>query len=82
MMRVKVKIKGVLHDTPKATLFLISEKEVWLPKKLYSFGRGNFIIVGKNVADEKGLRYTPFLHTPDEITPEYNQKPLEELCDD
>ena len=34
---VKVKIKDILHQTEKATLFLISESEIWLPNKLFRF---------------------------------------------
>jgi len=78
-MKVKVRIKDVLHRTSKATLFLISEREVWLPNAAFKFGRGNFIITSETLAKEKGVKYDSFFHTPDKIEPEYNQQAIDEL---
>jgi len=76
---VKVKIKDILHQTEKATLFLISESEIWLPNKLFRFGKGNYITLWNDIANSKNLDYDTLYHEPEKIEPVYNQQPINEL---
>lgn len=77
-MQVKVKIKDIIHQTHSATLFLISEKEVWMPNKLFRIKNGS-IVLSKSFAELKGLKYTEYFHIPDKIEPKYNQEAIDEL---
>lgn len=65
-MKVKVKISDIIHETEKATLFLIEQKEVWLPKYWFIL-KNNFIILEEKIAIEKFLYYKPFIHIPDKM---------------
>ena len=77
--RVKVRIHDVLANTAKATLFLISEREVWLPNACFRFCGGSHILVDQDMAKEKDLKSAPQLHIPDKIEPEFGQQAIEEL---
>lgn len=79
-MLVKVKFKDILAQTNKAILFLISEEEVWFPKKHFRFLRqGAAFICPLWLAQEKMVKYTSYIHFPEKIDPVYNQEPIDEL---
>ena len=79
-MLVKVKIKDVLAETEKAALFLLKhEIECWLPKSQYRFVTGNYILIQKWLAIEKGLEFSEYIHIPEKIEPKYNQEAIDEL---
>lgn len=79
-MLVKVKINDILHQTHKATLFLIGEKEIWLPNVLFKFSDGNNIIISDKIAEEKFIfKYKKFIHIPEKFKINKKQEPIKEL---
>lgn len=78
---VKVKIYDTIKNTGKATLFLLKyEKQVWLPNVLYRKAKqGNYILVSKKIAEEKGFEYTDFIHTPEAMEVVKNQEAMDDL---
>ena len=80
MAKVKAKIKDILYRTERATLFLISESEIWLPNSTFKFGN-NCIILDENIAKEKGFwnKCKPFMHTPKKLEISNNQEAIKEL---
>lgn len=81
MALVKVKIYDVIKKTEKATLFLLKyEKQQWIPNILFKKAKqGNYILLSKKIAEEKGLEYTDYTHIPDKIEAIKNQKAIDEL---
>lgn len=77
-MQVKIRYHDILYETEKATLFLISEREQWLPKIAFRL-RGNFIICSLSLAQKLSLRYIAYIHVPEYIAPKHNQEPIDEL---
>lgn len=90
MIFKNVKFKSEKCRTVKAVLLEQwgGLPDVWLPLKCirpnFRYTKGVAYIVPEWLCTEKGLEgkeWQPY-HKPDEIAPEYNQKPLAELCDD
>lgn len=80
MMKVKVRYQDILYRTEKAVLFLIQEKEVWLPKSCFNLARqGRVIHVKKDMAVEKNFKFSELRHVPKKIAPVFNQEPKNEL---
>jgi len=52
---------------------------VWLPKRKYRWGKGNYVIIPEWLARAKRLAYSSFVHIPEPIEPECNQEPIDEL---
>lgn len=78
-MRVKVRFKDHLAASDHATLFLISTDEVWLPNWAFRYGQGRTLIVDRNIAIQKGVKFSEYVHIPDPIEPVRNQEPIDEL---
>lgn len=79
MTLVKVRINDILASTEKATLYLIGEREVWLPNRVAKPTKGWFILMEQNVAESRDLRFSPYIHTPPKIEATPNQEPIDEL---
>ncbi len=78
---VRVKYHDIIAKTDKATLFLFSESEVWLPNKLFRFSQFNNVYMPLFLAQERKLDYCfkPLKHVPEKIEPKYNQEAIDEL---
>lgn len=79
-MLVKVRVHDIIAKTDKAILFLISNREVWLPIKFVRPGKGKYITCPQWLAEKNELSFSLLYHVPEKIEPVYNQKPLEDLC--
>lgn len=78
-MKVKVRIEDVLYETGKAVLFLVSNKEVWIPRACFKWLSWKYIVVDFRFAESKGLVFKQLYHKPKLIEPVYNQEPIDEL---
>lgn len=78
-MRVKVRYHDVLAQTARATLFLMSEREVWLPRAAYKQGPGRTLIVEQALAEARNLRFSAYVHIPDTLPVTYGQEPINDL---
>jgi len=75
----KVKYCDIIKKTPKATLFLFNKREIWVPNKLFSYLKGQYISIPHFIAKEKGLDIKLLYHTPEKIEPVFNQEPINDL---
>lgn len=78
-MLVKVKIKDVIHETAGALLLLVSEREVWFPKKAIKRWIGSSIVISQELAISKDVRYSAYTHIPERIDPIYGQEAIDDL---
>ena len=74
-----VKYEDIIHETPRATLFLIGSKECWLPKGGYRIRNERVMAVRRNLVDEKGLLEYFYRHIPPKLEVVYDQQPIDEV---
>lgn len=78
-MLVKVRVKDVIAETSGGLLLLISEKEIWFPKKQITKWIGNSIVVPEWLAIDKIVKYSKYTHIPPKIHPIRKQEAIDEL---
>jgi len=76
---VRAKYKDIIHKTAKATLFLFSETEIWLPNSRFRFSKNNYINLPQDLAVEKRIDWSDIYHQPNKIEPIYNQQAIDDL---
>ena len=74
-----VKYEDIIHETTRATLFLIGSKECWLPKGGYRIRNERVMVVRRNLVDEKGLLEYFYRHIPPKLEVVYDQQPIDEV---
>ena len=61
---VKVRYQDILARTDRAILFLIAEREIWLPVRYLRFGQGRTMFLPLWLAREKSVDYREAYHHP------------------
>ena len=77
--QLKAKYKDIVLQTDKAVLFLFSERQIWLPKKLFKFYKKDWIIIPEFLAKDKGIDCQLLYHKPEPIEPVFNQQAIDDL---
>jgi len=79
-MRVKIKVRKIIHETDKAVLCEIKKcPQKWIPKSILSRSKQGSYLIPESFAIKNEIPYSEWLHIPNKIEPVYNQKPIEDL---
>lgn len=78
-MKVRVMFLSILSIGEYSVEFLIDGRSVRLRKNDFKYGKKNSIILEREIADEKGLKWKLLFHIPPHIEPVYGQSCIDEL---